>query len=153
MSKRFKIILLSAVSTLLALFIAMLFLAVPMGDKGVVLPILAFYITAIAEAGVLLLAGIVCVICRIRGLTSKGSKYYDNKNIPDYPCFWESGGEVEYGEDGFIKNSCQGPWRIEHAFCDFPDFIERLLPELLRVMNENVPGGCCGGCMFKPIEI
>ena len=81
MSKALKVIILSAAAILLALFVAMLFLAVPMGDKGAVLPILAFYITAIAEAGVLLLAGTVCVICRIRGLTSRGSKYYDNKNI------------------------------------------------------------------------
>ena len=81
MSKRFKIILLSAVSTLLALFIVMLFLAVPMGAKRAVLPLPAFYITALATAGVFLLAGLLCVICRIRGLTSRGSKYYDNKNI------------------------------------------------------------------------
>ena len=63
MSKRFKIILLSAVSTLLALFIVMLFLAVPMGAKRAVLPLPAFYITALATAGVFLLAGLLCVIC------------------------------------------------------------------------------------------
>lgn len=90
---------------------------------------------------------------KIDGKLISFNAWSDNKNIPDYPCFWESGGEVEYGEDGFIKNSFPGPWRIEHAFCDFPDEIDRLLPELLRVMNENVPWGCCGGCMFKPIEI
>ena len=83
MSKRFKIILLSAISILLALFIVMLFLAVPMGAKRAVIPLPAFYITALATAVVFFLAGLLCVICLIRGLTSRGSKYYDNKNISE----------------------------------------------------------------------
>ena len=78
-----------------------------------------------------------------------------NSACPDYPPFWESGGEIEYNEDGFIKDCRQGPWKLAEDInkWDYTDKIKRAFPELLRVMNENVKWGCCGGCMFKPIEI
>ena len=83
MSKRMKITFLSVAAALVALFITMLLLSVPMGGKGAVLPILAFYVTGIVTAFIFLAGAIFSVICRFRGLTKKGNKYYDNTNTSD----------------------------------------------------------------------
>lgn len=84
MSKRFKVIILSVAAGLLVIFLAMLLLAVPIGAKAAVLPILAFYVTGGIVGLLYLAAGIFSLICRFRGLTGKGAKYYDNKNTSIY---------------------------------------------------------------------
>lgn len=91
---------------------------------------------------------------KIDGKMISFNAWSDSKKIPDFPGFWESGGEVEYGEDGLAKDAIQAPWKlIKDADCYLPDWIKCELPELLRVFNEHVPWGCCGGCIFKPIVI
>ena len=84
MSKKVKLVILSVAAAVLFSFLAMLLLAVPIGAKGAVLPILAFYITGVVAAALFLAAGIISLICRFRGLTRKGAKYYDNTNTQDY---------------------------------------------------------------------
>ena len=88
---------------------------------------------------------------RIDGkLTTFGNNYdyegkYGHKGIMNYPCFWESGGCVGFSID-WDEEVEKGPWKIA-TYDEFPEEIERLFPELIRVMNEHVPWGCCGGCV------
>jgi hypothetical protein len=76
------------------------------------------------------------------------TKLFDGDDIADYPKFWCSGGSVSFDENW---NECVIP------YCDwemagpiekhYPPEIFKLLPDILKVMNENVDGGCCGGCV------
>lgn len=60
-----------------------------------------------------------------------------------YPAFWESGGSFDND-----WNPIQKPWKLvnKRAQKRFPEEIRKLLPELLKIFNEKVPYGCCGGC-------
>ena len=80
MSKKIKLVILSVAASVLLCFLAMLLLAVPIGAKGAILPILAFYITGVVAAAFFLIVGAISVFYRFRGLTGKGAKYYDNTN-------------------------------------------------------------------------
>lgn len=83
--------------------------------------------------------------------TTFGNNYdYDenikNKNkIMNYPCFWESGGWVRFDEN-WMEDVGKGPWKLA-VYDEFPEDIQRLFPELIRIFNENVKWGCCGGCV------
>ena len=79
MNKRVKIIVLSVAAALLALFIAILFLSLPLGAKGSVISIVALYVTGIVVAAVFLSAAVFFLLHRHRGLTRKGKRVYDNK--------------------------------------------------------------------------
>lgn len=52
-----------------------------------------------------------------------------------------SGGSTWFTDDwdGIIED---GPWRI-----DLPKDLEKYEKEILKVVNENVSWGCCGGCL------
>ena len=60
-----------------------------------------------------------------------------------YPAFWESGGSFDND-----WNPIQKPWKLvnKRGRMQFPEEIRKLLPELLKIFNKNVPHGCCGGC-------
>lgn len=71
---------------------------------------------------------------------SKTCMYEDG----NFDAFWKSGGSI------------RGDWK--NMYCDtddwelsidskYPDWVTPLFPELLRIFNENVPQGCCGGCI------
>lgn len=57
------------------------------------------------------------------------------------PCL-QSGGECGFDEEWneYIET---GDWRL----CGLPDDLEQYGDEILKVVNENVPHGCCGGCI------
>ena len=80
MSKAFKIVILSLAAALVALFVTMFLLCVPIGNKGSLLSISVFYITALVTAILFFFGAIFSLFCRFRGLTGRGSKYYDNTN-------------------------------------------------------------------------
>ena len=63
----------------------------------------------------------------------------------DYPPFWISGGSVSFTKD-WDEVVSQGEWEISDSN-DFPPNIKAALPDLIRLMNEHVPHGCCGGCV------
>jgi len=53
----------------------------------------------------------------------------------------ESGGGCSYNEcDDFVW---QGEWDIS----DIPDEYKKYHDEIVKVVNDNVPYGCCGGCL------
>lgn len=63
-------------------------------------------------------------------------KYKDD----NYNRFWQSG--------GYIDNNCytyQAEWDI--WVNDLPDAYQQYAYEIAAVFNENVPHGCCGGCV------
>ena len=71
-----------------------------------------------------------------------------NEEKADYPRFWCSGGGVSFDEDWmeYVDSYCD--WEMSSpSEKDYPPEIWKLLPDILKVMNENVDGGCCGGCV------
>lgn len=93
---------------------------------------------------------------KIDGITTHfgGSEWYDEEGninkfdstgFPVYPDFWRSGGCVTFDEN-YIEDIEKGPWVIS-INNDFPEEMKRYLPELIRIFNENVHWGCCGGCV------
>ena len=72
----------------------------------------------------------------------------DDTDVPVYPKFWTSGGEVTFDEN-WDEHVSEGKWKEswEWATVYFPPEIEKLLPRLLKLFNKHVPHGCCGGCV------
>lgn len=72
------------------------------------------------------------------------------EEMADYPSFWCSGGSIGFDDD-WNEIVCGGcPWEMSEAGGtekDYPPEIWKILPDILAVMNENVRGGCCGGCI------
>lgn len=67
-------------------------------------------------------------------------------NVSNYCSFWASGGNVSFDED-YMEDVTKGPWQPGWNEDDYPEEIKELLPQLLELFNENVPYGCCGGCV------
>jgi len=38
-----------------------------------------------------------------------------------------------------------GPWELTASEKDYPPEIRKILPDIIDIMNEKVPFGCCGG--------
>jgi hypothetical protein len=76
---------------------------------------------------------------------------YINDNFEQ---FWISSGSINMSYSESDDVDCEvtkGPWEIT-GYCDeadekHPQWVIDILPELLKVFNENVPHGCCGGCI------
>jgi len=71
------------------------------------------------------------------------------EELADYPRFWMSGGHLEALPDWEGFERYEGPWisTIDSFNKDqFPEKILEAVPQMLELMNENVPWGCCGGC-------
>ena len=76
---------------------------------------------------------------------------YDFKNHcyidGNYSDFWRSGGGIRGTEEGFLV-AVEDDWLLddeEHQ--DYPEWLKETLPELIKLFNENVEHGCCGGCI------
>lgn len=89
-----------------------------------------------------LCSGILTV--KIDGKLKTFGSYYDKKT--NYPCFWMSGGSASFDKD-WNANVTQGEWVLEASKKEYPKDIWKLLPRLLKLMNDNVLNGCCGGCL------
>lgn len=65
--------------------------------------------------------------------------------------FWQSGGSIRKNKDWDMWSE-QDEWKL--CFYDWekvddkhPQWVIDILPKLIDVFNENVPYGCCGGCI------
>ena len=63
---------------------------------------------------------------------------------PNFNSFWTSGGSVTFDED-WDSVVEQGEWEIDVE--ELPEQFWDVADEIDRVFNENVPFGCCGGCV------
>lgn len=61
-----------------------------------------------------------------------------------YPEFWRSGGAVWFDEH-WIDHVESGPWQFYEK--DLPEIYRPFANEIFAAFNENVPRGCCGGCI------
>jgi hypothetical protein len=63
----------------------------------------------------------------------------------DFPRFWSSGGRAYFDND---NNACieKGNWDFV-TFYGIPDIFIEHKEEMIRIFNENVKHGCCGGCL------
>lgn len=97
-------------------------------------------------------------LCRgILTLNIDGKNYtfgsqYMNSDI-DFPKFWCSGGSVSF-DSNWTESVTSGDWELSLFFADSGEiekaksmFGENCFEEFLKVMNENVEHGCCGGCV------
>lgn len=61
-----------------------------------------------------------------------------------YDSFWTSGGGVWFDEEG-DEHVDTAEWGI-HTF-GLPEELKPYAEEISKVFNDNVPWGCCGGCL------
>ncbi len=86
------------------------------------------------------------LIVKIDGVEHTFGGYGPFEDEHHYPKFWESGGSVSF-DDEWCEHISQGPWILMAEKGEYPTHIYDLLPKILKVMNKNVPHGCCGGCV------
>lgn len=65
-------------------------------------------------------------------------KIYENLSIV-------SGGSCYFTDDYTVKHIEKGPWKLD--LYELPEELEPYIDEIETVINDNVPYGCCGGCL------
>ena len=76
-------------------------------------------------------------------IDGKTVKFGPNEDC-DYPEFWDTGGRI--GRNGNWQMWAEhGPWKAR--FPQDTEFSENDRQRLLEVFQDNVPEGCCGGCI------
>lgn len=76
-----------------------------------------------------------------------GYNFFDTDEDPNNPnlkCFWHSGGSVSFN-DNWDESVWEGEWEIDVD--ELPEQFWDVADEIDRVINENIPWGCCGGCI------
>ena len=66
---------------------------------------------------------------------------FGSKEKPKYYPFWSSGGGINPNYEGTWK----GEWKIDVD--DIHEQFRKYAAEIDMVFNDNVPWGCCGGCI------
>lgn len=69
---------------------------------------------------------------------------FKSKDKPKYDKFWSSGGCVSFDEH-WNANVDGGSWVIDVN--ELPEKYRKYAMEIDEVFNDNVPWGCCGGCL------
>ena len=59
--------------------------------------------------------------------------------------FWDTGGGAWIDDNG-DEHIEEGKWVLSED-AKLPDFLKGHEQELIDIMNNNVPYGCCGGCI------
>ena len=70
----------------------------------------------------------------------------ESRSKENYKKFWQSGGSIRGTSDLSNMWAESGPWELTDVN-DLPDWMQPHADELIRIFNENVPWGCCGGCI------
>lgn len=68
----------------------------------------------------------------------------EDPNNPNFNSFWTSGGSVTADEDWNFTVE-DGEWQIDVE--ELPEQFWDVADEIDEVINENIPYGCCGGCI------
>lgn len=63
-----------------------------------------------------------------------------------YPNFWASGGSIR-SDGNWDMWAEHGEWHLCIDEEDYPKEILDSMNDLIKVFNDNVPYGCCGGCI------
>lgn len=71
--------------------------------------------------------------------------YYKSNDPHKHPNFWSSGGGCGFNGEYSESYVNEGPWEIDPDF--LPDYLQPYADEIAEMFNENVPHGCCGGCL------
>ena len=66
---------------------------------------------------------------------------FKSKDKPKYYPFWSSGGGINPNYEG----TWNGEWKIDVD--DIPEQFRKYAAEIDMLFNDNVPWGCCGGCI------
>jgi hypothetical protein len=66
-----------------------------------------------------------------------------------FPKIWCSGGSVRFDKNcnAYVT---KGAWECLYCSSDinkFPPIVSNNIEDIIKVMNENVPHGCCEGCI------
>lgn len=63
----------------------------------------------------------------------------------NFGSFWSSGGSCGFTDNYAESYVNDGEWIIDAD--GIPDQFRKYASEIDRVFNENIPYGCCGGCL------
>ena len=63
-----------------------------------------------------------------------------------YPTFWASGGRIVSDGDWGLSAE-YGEWYTSITTEKYPQEILDMMDDLIKIFNDNVPQGCCGGCI------
>ena len=77
-------------------------------------------------------------LCRGTLVIEVNGKRYELKYVI------QSGGQVTFDED-WSADIVSGEWYIDSD--DLPDELKPYREEIEEVVNDNIPYGCCGGCI------
>lgn len=80
-----------------------------------------------------------------------GKEYTFGYQNADFDDFWVSGGNICRSEDWDMW-AVKGAWELRYYNWskvdeNHPQWVIDILPDLIRIFNENVEHGCCGGCI------
>lgn len=64
---------------------------------------------------------------------------------PNYESFWKSGGSYGFETKWTNEYIHTGEWEIDVD--ELPEELWEYADEIDSVINENIPQGCCGGCL------
>ncbi len=89
-----------------------------------------------------------CLCSGVLTLEIEGKEYkfghdynYSWKTDGNFDSFWSSGGSNNYSNSYVNKDE----WIINEE--QLPEQFKKYVKEIDEVFNENIPYGCCGGCL------
>lgn len=74
------------------------------------------------------------------------NRYYGEDREPHkHTSFWGSGGGCGFNDDYTDSYVDKAPWIIRKD--SLPEHLKPFADEISELFNDNVPYGCCGGCL------
>lgn len=69
---------------------------------------------------------------------------FGQDNLCDYSSFWTSGAGY-FSDDIIGDHSGKRDWLLSE-YAEIPEYLTPYSNELIKIFNNNVEPGCCGGC-------